>query len=124
MKQIAAALVIAGAIALSVASAVAEEVPADNSGKNVRDRAESALTPGDQSSAPADVKITAAVRMAVVDDPNLSVTAQNVKIITVGGVVTLRGPVTTPAEKESIGAKAQKISGVTKVDNQLEVASK
>ena len=46
-----------------------------------------------------------------------------VKIITVGGVVTLRGPVTTPAEKESIGAKAQKTAGVIKVDNQLEVAS-
>jgi len=150
MKRTTAALVVAGAIALSVATAAAEgvqadnagkempavnygkevraddsakEVPADNSGKNVRDRSESALTPGDQSSAPGDVAITSAVRMAVVDDPNLSVNAQNVKIITVAGVVTLRGPVATPAEKESVGAKAQRISGVTKVDNQLEVAS-
>jgi hyperosmotically inducible protein len=123
MKQKTAALLIVGAIALSVASASAEEVPADNSGKNVRDRADSALTSGDQSNSAGDVAITAALRKAVVDDPKLSVNAQNVKIITVGGVVTLRGPVATPVEKESVASKAREIVGVTKVDNQLEIAS-
>lgn len=123
MKQKTAALLIVGAIALSVASASAEEVPADNSGKNVRDRADSALTSGDQSNSAGDVAITAALRKAVVDDPNLSVNAQNVKIITMGGVVTLRGPVATPAEKDSVGSMARKVAGVTKVDNQLEIAS-
>jgi osmotically-inducible protein OsmY len=123
MKQFAATLVTVGVIALSAGSAFAADVPADNSGKNVRDRADSTLTPADQSSAPADVAITTNIRKAVVADPNLSVNAQNVKIITVGGVVTLRGPVKTAAEKENIGAKAQKVAGVTKVDNQLEIAS-
>jgi osmotically-inducible protein OsmY len=47
--------------------------------------------------------------------------AKNVKIITVNGVVTLRGPVKNPHEKETIEAKAQQIAGVNKVDNQLEV---
>ena len=123
MRQKTAALVIVGAIALSVASAAAQDVPADNSGKNVRDRADSALTSGDQSNSAGDVAITAAVRKAVVDDSKLSVNAQNVKIITVDGVVTLRGPVATPVEKESVASKAREIVGVTKVDNQLEIAS-
>ena len=98
-------------------------VPADNSGKNERDRSGDTLTPGDQSGSPADVAITQAVRKAVVDDPKLSVNAQNIKIITVGGVVTLRGPVKDVEEKASIEAKARKVVGVTRIDNQIEVAS-
>lgn len=95
--------------------------PADNSGKNVRDRADQALTSGDQSNSPADVAITTEIRKAVVADDNLSVNAQNIKIITVNGVVTLRGPVKNAAEKETIAAKAQKVVGVTRVDNQIEL---
>jgi len=96
-------------------------VPADNSGKNVRDRADQALTPGDQSSSPADVAITTEIRKAVVADDNLSVNAQNVKIITINGVVTLRGPVKNAAEKNTIATKAQKVAGVSRVDNQIEL---
>jgi osmotically-inducible protein OsmY len=50
----------------------------------------------------------------------LSASAKNVKIITVNGKVTLRGPVNTDAEKEAI-ANAVQQSGVTDVDNQIEV---
>ena len=57
----------------------------------------------------------------MVADKSLSTMAKNVKIITVNGVVTLRGPVKNPHEKETIEAKAQQIAGVNKVDNQLEV---
>ena len=56
-------------------------------------------------------------------DKSLSTNAHNVKIITTGGVVTLRGPVKSAAEKDTIGAKAQQTAGVTRVDNQLEIAS-
>jgi len=118
-----AALIGASAHAEGVPAVRVDGVPADNSARNVRDRADAALTPGDQSSAPADVAITTEVRKAIVADPDLSVNAQNVKIITVGGVVTLRGPVKNAAEKASVAAKAQKIAGVTKVDNQIEIAS-
>ena len=48
-------------------------------------------------------------------------TATNVKIITANGVVTLRGPVNTAAEKAKIGELAKKNAGKAKVDNQLEV---
>jgi osmotically-inducible protein OsmY len=50
--------------------------------------------------------------------------AKNVKIITVNGVVTLRGPVNTVKEKSTIEAKAQSIAGATNVDSQLEVVQR
>jgi osmotically-inducible protein OsmY len=46
-----------------------------------------------------------------------------VKIITNDGIVTLRGPVKSEKEKVDIEAKAKQVSGVKRVDNQLEIAS-
>jgi len=94
----------------------------DNTGLNVRDRSGATLTPGDQSENKADVTLTQQIRQAVVADKSLSTTAKNIKIITNNGVVTLRGPVNSPQEKETIEAKAQGIAGMNKVDSQLEVS--
>lgn len=94
---------------------------ADNTGKNERDRSGDTKTSGDQSESPEDIKITAAIRRAVVADDSLTMTATNVKIITADGVVTLRGPVKTEAEKTKIAELAKKNAGKAKVDNQLEV---
>ena len=96
-------------------------VEADNSGRNVRDRADATKTSGDQSESPEDIKTTAAIRRAVVADDSLTMTATNVKIITANGVVTLRGPVNSAAEKTKIGELARKNAGNAKIDNQLEV---
>jgi hyperosmotically inducible protein len=108
----------------SAAGAPAAQTAPDNTGRNVRDRGGATLTPGDQSESEADRTLTQQIRRAVVADDSLSTTAKNVKIITVDGVVTLRGPVNSPREKEVIAAKAQEIAGATKVDNQLEVAGR
>jgi osmotically-inducible protein OsmY len=51
----------------------------------------------------------------------MSVNAQNVKIMTVDGRVTLRGPVNTDEEKRLIGEIADRIAHSGNVDNQLEV---
>ncbi len=56
---------------------------------------EESLAVTDQSNDPADIKMTADIRKMVVDDDSLSMAAKNVKIITIAGVVTLRGPVNT-----------------------------
>lgn len=98
-------------------------VAADNTKKNERDTAEAALTPGDQGESEADRTITQSIRQAVVKDDALSFTAKNIKIITVDGVVTLRGPVKSDKEKTNIGTLAQQVSGIKRVDNQLEVAT-
>jgi len=93
---------------------------ATNTKMNERDRSGAALTPMDQGGGK-DRDITAAIRRSVVGDSSLSFNAKNVKIITVGGKVTLRGPVKSDAERATIESKAKAAAGVTEVDNQLEV---
>jgi len=122
MKSFLRACAIVGMLAVVSASAEQHDADAaDNTGKNVRDRDDKTLTPMDQGGSDADREVTAAIRRAIVDDDSLSTNAHNVKIITVGGVVTLRGPVKTPAEKATVATTAEKTKGVTRVDNQLEV---
>jgi hyperosmotically inducible protein len=99
---------------------VAQAAP-DNTGRNVRDSGGSTLTPMDQSENEADVTLTQRIRQAVMDDDTLSMTAKNIKIITVNGVVTLRGPVDSEQERNRIVAKAEQLAGAKKVDSQLEV---
>lgn len=93
----------------------------ENTGRNVRDKAGATATPEDQKESKADVKITAAVRQAVVADKNLSVNAHNVKIITRDGAVTLRGPVESQAESLRLQELAKAARGVVRVDNQLDI---
>jgi osmotically-inducible protein OsmY len=94
----------------------------DNSGRNVRDRNDETLTATDQSNRKSDVEVTQKIRKQVVDDDSLSTLAHNVKIITVDGIVTLRGPVKSEAEKERIASVAKKIAGPGKVKDNLEIA--
>lgn len=121
MKQTFITASFALALAAWAPHAWAAEYPADNTGKNVRDRSGDTLTSGDQSENSQDLKITQEVRKAIVDDESLSMNAHNVKVITTAGVVTLRGPVNSPEEKAKVTAAAERISGVKRVDDQLEV---
>lgn len=95
----------------------------DNSGVNTRDRNSGAVTPIDQGETEADRKITAEIRKALVGDSAMSVNAQNCKVITRSGVVTLRGPVNSQAEKDGVESKAKAVAGVTSVINELEVTT-
>lgn len=99
-----------------------EPVATDNTDKNERDRSVNALTPGDQGESEADRTITQHARQNVIAEDGLSMNAKNVKIITRDGVVTLRGPVASPAEKLSVARLVQSVGGVKRIDDQLEVA--
>jgi osmotically-inducible protein OsmY len=115
-------LTAASMVALTFTVQAADNPPnADNTGKNERDRSGETKTPLDQSNSPEDLKITQAIRQAIVKDDALTMTAKNVKIITAGGMVTLRGPVKTAEEKAKIEKIAKDAAGAAKVDNQLEV---
>ena len=94
---------------------------ADDTARNERDRNDRTLTPMDQGGSSADRTITQESRKSVVDNDGLSTNAKNIKIITVDGVVTLRGPVKNDAEKTTVAGIARKASGVKRVDDQLEV---
>jgi len=64
----------------------------DNIGINARDRSDLTLTPGDQGSSDSDRQITAEIRRAITANDQFSTEAKNIKIITINGKVTLRGP--------------------------------
>lgn len=108
----------------STNAATVASADADNTAKNQRDQTNGTLTPGDQGNSDADRAITQRIRQAVVSSTNnLSVTAQNIKIITVDGKVTLRGPVNNDSEKTNIDGIAKSVAGDGNVDDQLEVKS-
>ena len=107
---------------LALAQAASDKAAADNTAQNQRDRDHQTLTPIDQSNKPADLETTRNIRRALVKDDQLSTEAKNVKIITVDGNVTLRGPVKTDQEKAAILAKAAQVAGDSNVHNELQVA--
>jgi hyperosmotically inducible protein len=100
-----------------------ESSPAESTERNVRDKGDTTLTPEDQLQNEGDLRITADVRKAITGDESLSVNAHNVKVITRNGIVTLRGPVNSEAEKNKLQDIAQKTPGVNQVDNQVEVGA-
>jgi len=102
---------------------VSKNVEADNTARNARDRSDVNKTADDQSGSEADRTISQNIRQAITADDSLSTNGKNVKIITIDGKVTLRGPVKSDQERSAIGAKAQQIAGVKNVDNQLEIAN-
>jgi osmotically-inducible protein OsmY len=116
-------LVLACLSALSVAAFAADDKKTnpDNTATNERDRSGKTKTSGDQSNGSADLKITQAIRQALMKDDQLSMTAKNIKIITANGRVTLRGPVKTAQEKSKIDQLARSAASGAKIENQLDV---
>jgi hyperosmotically inducible periplasmic protein len=92
-----------------------------NTAQNVSDRNNSTLTPLDQGNSEVDIIATAQIRKEIIVNNDISTNAKSVKIITVDGHVTLRGPVNTVEEKRLIGEIANRIAQSQHVDNQLEV---
>ena len=93
----------------------------ENSAINVPDKDNTALTTEVPKETKGDIKITAAIRQTMVKNERLSVNAQNIKIITRNGVVTLRGPVESEAENMKLEDIAKQTLGVMYVNNQLEI---
>jgi hyperosmotically inducible protein len=79
------------------------------------------MRPEDQPNDKTDIKLAAKVRRAIVNDKTLSTSAHNVKLIAANGVVSLRGPVASADEKAKIESDVSAITGVSRVDNQLDV---
>lgn len=98
--------------------------PADNAsdrGQVATDTARGTRTPFDQSNATADVDVTRAIRKGLVDDDSLGTNAQNVKVVTADGMVTLRGSVENSGEQDRVVAIAKQSAGSNRVQNELQV---
>ena len=89
----------------------------DNSGVNKAHQ----TTAQSQSTQMSDRQITAKIRRSLVSDKAVSTYGHNVKIITRGGAVILKGPVHSEEEKRSIAQKAEAVVGQDKVTDQLTV---
>ena len=115
------ALVLGGLVAVTAPAATAQTAP-DNTKVNTRDRAEGAVTADQQKETAADRELARKIRRALTKDETLSTYAHNVKIIAIGGTVTLKGPVRSEAEKQAVEAKAIEIAGKEHVKNLLSIA--
>lgn len=79
------------------------------------------VTADQQSNAAADRALTQKIRKALIADKSLSTYAHNVKIITINGAVTLKGPVKSEEEKQKVASTAALVVEASKIDNQLTV---
>ena len=102
-------------------TAASDATEADNTRRNSSEQNKNTETAEKQSNSKDDLTLTQRVRQAVIKDGSLSMNAKNVKIITQDGKITLKGPVDSQQEKDTIGTEAGEIAGKDKVDNQLEV---
>jgi hyperosmotically inducible protein len=94
------------------------QTPPDNTKANKSNRG---LNADQQKNNRSDLETTRQIRRAIVADKTLSSAAHNVKVITQGGKVTLKGPVRTPEEKQRIEEKATEIAGASNVTDRLTV---
>ena len=79
-------------------------------------------TADQQSDATSDRMLTKKIRQALIADKSLSTYGHNVKIITKDGSVTLKGPVKSEEEKQTIASKAESVVGSPdRVTNQLSI---
>ena len=121
MKRILLSIACLSALSLATLATADEKSKPDNTKTNERDRSSETRTSGDQSNSSADLKVTQAIRQALMKDGELSTTAKNIKIITANGLVTLRGPVKTSQEKAKVDQIARSAAGGAQIDDQLDV---
>ena len=94
----------------------------DNTAVNKGDGSRGAITADQQKMNAADRKMTAKIRRSIMADKSLSTYAHNVKIISQDGTVTLKGPVRSDEEVQSILSRAADVTGsADKVINQMSV---
>ena len=80
----------------------------DNTKKNATEE----LTAEEQGGSASDREMTKNIRREMVKNDSLSAMAKNIKVITIDGKVTLRGPVHSEQEKMTVASIAEKIAAV------------
>ena len=117
-----AGLLTVAAVSAQTVDSDTQHQAADNTKANASDRNTDAKTPLDQSNDQDAIETSAGVRRAVLEDSSLSTSAHNVKIVTNGNVVTLRGPVKSADEKKRVESLAVKAATGKQVRNELSIA--
>jgi hyperosmotically inducible periplasmic protein len=121
LRRLVATVAVTGLMAVAGTSLLAQ-TPADNTKVNTRDRAKGAVTADQQKENATDRDLTQKIRRALMQDKALSSYAHNVKVISQGGNVTLKGPVRSAEEKTTVESKAVEVAGAGHVVNEMSVA--
>lgn len=104
-------------VLLLATQVVYSQAAADDSARNKNQQ----TTADSQTNAKSDRLTTAKVRRAIMADKGLSTYAHNVKIITLNGAVTLKGPVKSEDEKQKVAADAAGATSADAITNHLTV---
>jgi len=94
---------------------------ADNTKVNRRDRSKGEPTADQGKNNETDRDIMQKIRKSLMDDKSLSSYAHNVKVISQGGKVTLKGPVRSDEEKKTVEQKATEVAGAGNVTNEITI---
>jgi len=113
------------ALAVLTISAIAQEsaTKPDNTKTNKEERSAANPTADQQKNNQTDRDLTRNIRKAIMADKSLSTYGHNVKVIAQHGTVTLRGPVRSDEEKQSIEKKAAEVAGAANVKNEITIVS-
>jgi hyperosmotically inducible protein len=117
MKKIGVRFAASAVVALLLAVQGFSQTAVDDSAHNKGQQ----ITADSQTNAKADRMMTAKVRRAIIADKGLSMYAHNVKIITLNGAVTLKGPVESEAEKQKVASDAASVTSADTITNRLTV---
>jgi osmotically-inducible protein OsmY len=104
-----------------VLGAFAQSDSAQTTPDNSKNNQDHAQTADSQSNTKTDHQITASIRKSILADKDLSTYAHNIKIITMNGSVTLKGPVKSEEEKQKIASDAAGIVSADKITNEISV---
>jgi len=122
LKLMAGALALGILVGGSTANLRAQQKPpADDTKANERDRAKTEPTADQAKNKAADREIMQKIRKAVMDDKTLSSSAHNVKIISQNGKVTLKGPVRSEEEKQTVARLATDVAGAGNVTDEITI---
>jgi osmotically-inducible protein OsmY len=119
-----AGIVIAGSLLCAAGNLKAQQekpTAPDNTRVNGQERSKAEPSADQAKDNPSDREIMQKIRKAVTDDPALSTYAHNVKVIAQHGKVTVRGPVRSQEEKESVEQKAAQVAGAENVTSELTI---
>lgn len=97
------------------------EPKADNTRVNKRESGQNRVTADQQTNNDHDIEITRQIRREVMRTSDLSTNAQNIKIITMDGKVTLKGPVHSMREENELLKVARNVAGKDMVINKMEI---
>ena len=97
-------------------------MPNDNTKSNKVNPSNSAMTADAQKNDSSDLTLTQQIRKNIMADKNLSTYAHNVKVVAIGGTVTLNGVVRSAEEKTKVSDIAVQVAGKDHVVDELKIA--